>query len=98
MALFFVSLGFGVSLQFMYANLARIILLLFLVFLVKFVVFLLVNFSFGYRGRVAFFSSVGLTQVGEFAFVVFAQSFALWNYKQRCFFAGCCGYTFILVF
>lgn len=73
-ALFFVSLGFGVSLQFMYANLARIILLLFLVFLVKFVVFLLVNFSFGYRGRVAFFSSVGLTQVGEFAFVVFAQS------------------------
>ncbi len=73
-ALFFVTLGFGLSFQFIYANLGRIVLLLFLVFIVKFFVFLFVNFLFGYRGRVAFFSSVGLTQVGEFAFIVFSQS------------------------
>ncbi len=73
-ALFFVTLGFGLSFQFIYGNFGRIVLLLFLVFAVKFFVFLFVNFLFGYRGRIAFFSSIGLTQVGEFAFIVFSQS------------------------
>lgn len=74
-ALFFVTLGFGISFQFIYGNLGKIFLLLSIIFLVKFFIFLLVNFLFGYWGRVAFFSSIGLTQVGEFAFIIFSQSF-----------------------
>jgi CPA2 family monovalent cation:H+ antiporter-2 len=73
-ALFFVTLGFSLIPSVFIKSSFLILILVLLIFLVKFLVFLLVNFTFGYYGKAAIISSLGLTQVGEFSFIIFSQA------------------------
>ncbi|MFC1625492.1 cation:proton antiporter [Patescibacteria group bacterium] len=75
-ALFFVSLGFLVKPAFVFSHLPIIITLSVFVIVLKFVVVFLVNMAFGYRGKTAIANSLGLAQIGEFAFVIFSSSLA----------------------
>lgn len=68
--LFFVTLGFLVNPVFIFHNLPLIIGLALLVMIVKIVIVFVITQSFGYRGKTALIGSIGLAQVGEFAFVL----------------------------
>lgn len=74
-AVFFVSLGFMVAPQVLLSNLVTIIVMAVSILVLKSLVVFAVSEGFGYRGKVAVANSLGLAQVGEFAFVIF--SFAL---------------------
>jgi CPA2 family monovalent cation:H+ antiporter-2 len=78
-ALFFVTLGFLVSPAFVAANLGTILGLSLFAVLLKAVVILILAFVLGYHGKTAIATSLGLTQIGEFAFVIysFAQGLGL---------------------
>src|SRR6266404_7111696 len=69
--LFFVSLGFLVSPAFILSHFLIIIVLAFLVIVLKALITFLLCIIFGVRGRTAISVSLGLAQVGEFAFVLF---------------------------
>lgn len=73
-ALFFVSLGFTLVPSVLFKSILLILFLVLVIFVVKFIVFLIVNFVFGYFGKTAILSALGLTQVGEFAFIIFSQA------------------------
>ncbi|MEN8613708.1 cation:proton antiporter [Dehalogenimonas sp. THU2] len=69
-ALFFVSLGTLADLSFIVGNLWLVIaVVLFIVFL-KFIICAAVPLVFGYSARTALFTGFGLTQIGEFSFVL----------------------------
>ncbi len=76
-ALFFVSLGFLVTPQVLVSKLGLILVIAAIVLIIKLVVVFLVSSFFGYRGKVAIANSFGLSQVGEFAFVIFSTSLGL---------------------
>jgi CPA2 family monovalent cation:H+ antiporter-2 len=76
-ALFFVSLGFFVTPSVIFNNLTTIVLISLSVLLVKIFVTFLVSQAFGYEGKTAILNSFGLSQVGEFAFVVYSVAYAL---------------------
>lgn len=71
-ALFFVSLGFLVSPVFIINNLLKIVLLTILVIVVKIFVVGFVSYIFKNKGKTLVFSSLGLSQVGEFAIIIFS--------------------------
>lgn len=77
MALFFVSLGFLVNPVVIIARLPLIIILAFIVLILKVVVVFVVSTIFGYRGKTAIAASLGLAQIGEFAFVIFSVALGL---------------------
>ncbi len=76
-ALFFVTLGFLVSPTTIFSNFGLILALAALVLLVKILVVFFISVGFGYRGRVAVASAFGLSQVGEFSFIIFSSSLGL---------------------
>jgi CPA2 family monovalent cation:H+ antiporter-2 len=73
-ALFFVTLGFFVSPQLIFANIIKILLISSLIILIKFLVILLINYLFKFKGKTMVLSALGLSQVGEFAFIIFGSA------------------------
>jgi CPA2 family monovalent cation:H+ antiporter-2 len=71
-ALFFVTLGFMVSPGVILSNLGLILTISFFVILVKFFSVFLVSLGLGYHGKTAVATSFGLSQVGEFSFIIFS--------------------------
>jgi monovalent cation:H+ antiporter-2, CPA2 family len=69
--LFFVSLGFLTSPLFIISHFFTIILLALFVIALKAFITFIICIIFGYRGKTAVAVSLGLAQVGEFAFVLF---------------------------
>jgi CPA2 family monovalent cation:H+ antiporter-2 len=69
-ALFFVTLGFFVSFTTIYQNFGIIILLSILVLVIKFLVILVINYFAKYSGKTMIITALGLSQVGEFAFII----------------------------
>lgn len=69
-ALFFVSLGMLLNLKFVYSNWRLVAFGVSLIIIIKILsVYGIVSF-FGYRGRVAFLTGVGIFQIGEFGFIL----------------------------
>ncbi|MBI5465479.1 cation:proton antiporter [Candidatus Gottesmanbacteria bacterium] len=68
--IFFVTLGFLISPQFLLVNFGKIVLLSFTVIVVKFFLVIGIILYLGYHTKIAFLTGVSLTQVGEFAFVL----------------------------
>ncbi|MEK7472990.1 MAG: cation:proton antiporter [Patescibacteria group bacterium] len=73
-ALFFVTLGFFVSFTTIYQNFGLIILLSVLVLVIKFLVILVINYFAKYNGKTMIITALGLSQVGEFAFIIFGSA------------------------
>jgi CPA2 family monovalent cation:H+ antiporter-2 len=76
-ALFFVSLGFLVSPAVIVAKFGLILLLALVVMVVKLLVVFLLAVVFGYHGKTAISVAFGLSQIGEFAFIIFSLGLAL---------------------
>lgn len=72
--LFFVTLGFLVPLNYLVGNLLQIILLSLFILVLKIILIFGISVFFGYRGKAAVSVALGLSQVGEFAFVLFLMS------------------------
>lgn len=77
LALFFVTLGFMVTPSVIFSNIGLILLLTVIVLLVKMIIVFGISCSFGYKGKTAVANSFALSQVGEFAFVIFSEALAL---------------------
>lgn len=75
-ALFFVSFGFLVDPAILVHSIGLILVITLAVLVVKALVVFLVSVAFGYRGKSAIANSLGLSQVGEFAFVIFSAALA----------------------
>ena len=69
-ALFFISIGMLINLPFLAANIIPLIILVAVIVLGKFAVCSAVTWSFGYRGKTVPLVGAGMTQVGEFSFVL----------------------------
>ncbi|PPD58067.1 cation:proton antiporter [Dehalogenimonas etheniformans] len=69
-ALFFVSLGTLADLSFITNNPGLVIGVVVFIMVVKFIICGGVPFAFGYNARTAIFTGFGLTQIGEFSFVL----------------------------
>ncbi|MFC2017104.1 cation:proton antiporter [Chloroflexota bacterium] len=69
-ALFFVSLGMLASLRFIVDNWGMVILVALIIVIGKFIICAIIARSFGYSFKTTLFVGVGLTQVGEFSFVL----------------------------
>lgn len=69
-ALFFVSLGMLASPRFIADNWSMVILVALIIIISKFVICALITRSFGYSLKTTLFVGAGLTQVGEFSFVI----------------------------
>ncbi len=82
-ALFFVTLGFLVTPQLVMANLGLILLLALTVVVVKFLVVFLITLLFNYHGKTALSVGLGLSQIGEFAFVIFSQALFLKIFNEE---------------
>ena len=68
--LFFVSIGMLVEPSFLVDNLGRVLALVAAVLIGKGLIFAAVTYGFGYRNVVPLAAALGLSQVGEFSFVV----------------------------
>ncbi len=73
-ALFFVTLGFFVSFSDIYSNLGLIVLLSILVIFSKIVIISVINLFLKFRGKTIIISAFGLSQVGEFSFILFTTA------------------------
>ncbi|MFC1861053.1 cation:proton antiporter [Chloroflexota bacterium] len=69
-ALFFISLGMLVDLNFVADNYLTIIILVALIVIVKFVICFLIPWVSGYNFKTALFVGTGLVQIGEFSFIM----------------------------
>lgn len=76
-ALFFVTLGFFVTPQLLLANIVKIVGISIIVILIKFIVILIINYFFKFNGKTMIINSIGLSQVGEFAFIIFSTAVTL---------------------
>lgn len=76
-ALFFVTLGFLVNPIVIVTKLPLILLITLMVIVIKALVVFLITAAFGYKGRTGIATSFGLSQVGEFAFVIFSTALSL---------------------
>lgn len=76
-ALFFVSLGLFVDLGVVFRQVPVVIVLVAAILIIKSAVSLVVSVLAGFRGKTAVTTSLGLAQVGEFAFVLFSTSVLL---------------------
>jgi len=68
--LFFVSLGMFLTPKFLLTNLPQVLGLSLGVIFIKFLIILILTFYLGYHARTGILVSLGLVQVGEFAFVL----------------------------
>lgn len=75
-ALFFVTLGFYVTPQVIFSNVLLILGLSVGVILLKLVITFVIVLLFGKHGKTALTVSMGLSNVGEFAFVIFSMALA----------------------
>ena len=73
-ALFFVTLGFFVSFSDIYSNLGIILLLSLLVIFSKIIIIAVINYVMKFRGKTIVISAFGLSQVGEFSFILLASA------------------------
>lgn len=73
-ALFFVGLGFLVDPGVLISSFWLILLVTLAVMITKALVVLIISIAFGYKGKSAIANSLGLSQVGEFAFVIFSSA------------------------
>jgi CPA2 family monovalent cation:H+ antiporter-2 len=69
-ALFFVSVGMLIDLRFLLANITSLLVLVVAIILVKFAICSGITYAFGYRGKTVPLVGAGMTQVGEFSFVL----------------------------
>ena len=69
-ALFFVSLGMLASPQFIADNWSMVLLVALFIVISKFIICALIARTFGYSLKTTLFVGAGLTQVGEFSFVI----------------------------
>lgn len=76
-AVFFVSLGFLADPAVIVAELPLILSITLFVIVVKSLITFLINLLFGYRGKTAVAVSVGLSQIGEFSFVLLSLALTL---------------------
>lgn len=76
-ALFFVALGFLVSPAVIVSKLGLILLLAFVVIVIKLLVVFILSALFGYHGKTAIAVAFGLSQIGEFAFIIFSLALGL---------------------
>ena len=70
----FVSLGFLIPLDILNTNLFLIIIIVISILIIKLVVIFVTLLCFGYKGKVAISTTLGLLQIGEFALVIFLSS------------------------
>lgn len=73
-ALFFVTLGFFVSFSDIYMNLFLIISITSVVLLSKFLVVGAISILFKFKGKTSVITALGLSQVGEFSFILFTTA------------------------
>src|SRR4030043_1773302 len=71
-AIFFVSLGFLVTPIYIISSLGLVIVLTLSVIVVKALINFIVSIYLGYHGRTAVSVGIGLSQVGEFSFILFS--------------------------
>lgn len=83
LALFFVTLGFLTVPTVILAKLPLIIVLTLVVILVKTITIFLLLLSLGYKGKTLIAASMGLAQIGEFAFVIFLASGKLGIFSEE---------------
>lgn len=76
-AVFFVTLGFMVRPEILFGNFGKIFVLAAFIILVKTVCNLVIAAAFGLRGKTVVAVSLGLSQVGEFSFVIFSLAASL---------------------
>lgn len=69
--LFFVTLGFLVNPSFVFSNIGIILLLSLFVIALKLISEFIISAMFGVRGKTAIATSIGIAQVGEFAFILY---------------------------
>jgi CPA2 family monovalent cation:H+ antiporter-2 len=74
-ALFFVSVGMLIDLSFLAANIVPLLILVATIVLGKFVICSAITRSFGYRGKTVPLVGAGMTQIGEFSFVLAQLAF-----------------------
>jgi len=68
--LFFTSIGMLLNVDFLFANWQMIVMLVALVMLGKAFIFMVLSKSFGYRNVIPLAMGLGLSQVGEFSFIL----------------------------
>jgi len=73
-ALFFVTIGLLVNPPELFSNVALVAVLLALIILGKFLVWMAIIFAFRYTIWTALLAAVGLTQIGEFSFILVKMS------------------------
>jgi len=69
-SIFFVSIGFLVSISFLIKNIIPILLLTLFVIFFKFAIVFFVSLFLKYHTKTAFLTGVGLFQIGEFSFIL----------------------------
>ena len=69
-ALFFVSIGMLIDLSFLAANIVPLLILVATIIFGKFAILSAITWLFGYRGKTVPLVGAGMTQVGEFSFVL----------------------------
>lgn len=73
-ALFFVTLGFFVSFPVILGNIWIILILSIVVIVLKFLIITLINYLLKFSGKTMIITAIGLSQVGEFAFIIFSTA------------------------
>lgn len=73
-SLFFVTLGFFVSFSDIYSNLGSILLIALLVIVSKIIIISTINLILKFRGKTTIVTAFGLSQVGEFSFILFSSA------------------------
>lgn len=81
--LFFVTLGFFVSVPIIMQNIFLILFLTLIVFVVKTIVVYCCLAILGYRGKLGVQSAFGLSQIGEFSFILFLASKDLGFFNEQ---------------
>jgi CPA2 family monovalent cation:H+ antiporter-2 len=76
-ALFFVSIGFVINPLLLVPRLGLIVAIALGVMILKALIVFLIGLVFKFRGRSAIATSLGLSQIGEFALVIFSAALAL---------------------
>lgn len=69
--IFFVTLGFYVEPTVLISNIVLVLLLSICVLAIKILVVFFILYAISYRGKTAIISALGLSQIGEFSFVLF---------------------------
>jgi len=96
-AIFFVSLGLLITPSFLAENIGVILAIFLAVLVIKFVVNLVVSLGLSYHGKAATYIAVGLSQIGEFSFIIYSQALVLGLISQKAVTVGVSAALFSLV-